>query len=193
MKKGRTASLVAGRSPIKAVALAVLLESPTYGYKVAKRIECRMGPSWRLQPKHIYPVLKQLEDDGLVWSEQQGIDDPPYSRRFFYPTDSAEQTRRDWFITPPAASILRADIHARLAFCTEEEIPVLLRALNEWRVDLLEQIEKNAETEMSMVPWLDTIISLYRLAVDKRLKAEVEWVGEACRALEEVLAEQRQR
>jgi hypothetical protein len=87
---------------------------------------------------------------------------------------------------------VRADIHARLAFATEEEIPELLRALHEWRVDLIEEIEENAETETPRVSWLGTIMSLYRSAVDKRLKAEVEWVGETCRVLEEVMVEQHQ-
>jgi DNA-binding PadR family transcriptional regulator len=186
----KRASLVEGRSPVKAAALAVLLEGPTYGYDVAKRINRRMGASWHVQAKHIYPVLKQLEEAGLVRSEEREIDDPPYSRRFYHPTDLAVQARRDWLITPPATSILRADIHARLAFSFDEDIPELLRALNELRVDLIEEIEENAETETPRASWLGTIMSLYRSAVDKRLKAEVEWVGEACRALEEVVAEQ---
>lgn len=191
-KKEKTASLVEGRSPVKAAALAVLLEGPTYGYDVAKRINRRMGASWHVQAKHIYPVLKQLEAAGLVRSEEREIDEPPYSRRFYHPTDRAVQARQDWLVTPPAASVLRADIHARLAFSSDENIPELLRALNELRVDLIEEIQENAETETPRVSWLGTIMSLYRSAVDKRLKAEVEWVGEACRALEEVVAEQRE-
>ncbi len=187
----KSAALVEGRSPIKAAALAVLLEGPTYGYEVAKRINRRMGASWHVQAKHIYPVLKQLEAEGLVWSQSRPIDGPPYSRQFFYPTDRAVLARQEWLTTPPAASVMRADIHARLAFSSEEEIPELLRALSEWRVDLLEEIEENVETETPRVSWLGTIMSLYRSAVDKRLKAELEWVGEACRALEEGQSEQQ--
>jgi DNA-binding PadR family transcriptional regulator len=191
--KGKRASLVEGRSPLKAAALAVLLEGPTYGYDVARQINRRMGASWHVQAKHIYAVLDQLKDAGLLRSEIHEVGDPPRSQRFYYPTDVAEQARRDWLITPPSASILRADIHARLAFCTEEEVPMLLRALNEWRVDLLEEIEKNAETGTPRVSWLGMIMSLYRSAVDKRLKAEVEWAGEACQMIEEFEGERRRR
>ncbi len=190
-KKHKSASLVEGRSPVKAATLAVLLEGPTYGYEVAKRINRRMGSSWHVQQKHIYTVLKQLEDAGLVRSERRSIDDPPYWRRFYHPTEEAIRARREWLVTPPAGSVLRADIHARLAFSCDEDIPELLRALQEWRVELLGEIENNAATETPRVSWLGTIMSLYRSAVDKRLKAEVEWVGEACRTLEEVAAEQR--
>lgn len=190
--RAKSAALVEGRSPVKAAALAVLLEGPTYGYEVAKRINRRMGSSWHVQAKHIYPVLRQLETEGLVSSQRRPIDAPQHSRRFYYPTDRAVRARQEWLTTPPAASVMRADIHARLAFATEEEIPELLRALGEWRVDLLEEIEDNFETETPRVSWLGTIMSLYRSAVDKRLKAELEWVGEASRALEEALFEQRQ-
>jgi DNA-binding PadR family transcriptional regulator len=189
-KNETTASLVEGRSPVKAAALAVLLEEPTYGYEVAKRINRRMGASWHVQEKHIYTVLRQLEDAGLVLSEKRPIPSPPYWRRFYHPTETAVEARREWLITPPVASIVRADIHARLAFSNDEDIPELLRALGEWRLDLLEEIEENAATETPRVSWLGTIMSLYRSAVDQRLKAEVEWVGEACRTLEEVAAEQ---
>lgn len=177
-------------SPVKAAALAVLLDSPTYGYEVARRINRRMGPSWHVQAKHIYKVLEQLERAGLVWHENRPIDDPPYSRRFFHPTDEALQARHEWLTTPPAGSIVRADIHARLAFSTEQEIPELLGALDALRVDLLEEIEENAEAETPRVSWLGTVMSLQRSGVDKRLRAEIKWVGEACRALEQVLSEQ---
>jgi DNA-binding PadR family transcriptional regulator len=187
-------SLVEGLSPIQAAVLAVLLENPTHGYDIAKQINRRMGASWRVDPKHIYAVLDKLEKAGLVLrSQERTIDDPRHSRGVYYLTDAGEQTRRAWLITPPTVSILRTDIHTRLAFATKEEIPELLRALNERRVDLIEEIEENAQTETPGIAWLDTIMSLYRSAVDKRLKAEAEWIGEACLVLEAVAAEQRKR
>lgn len=188
MTAQQKSTLVEGRSPLKAAVLAVLLEGPTYGYDVAQRIDRRMGASWHVQPKHIYKLLEQLESAGLVWHEDRSIDVHPHTRRHYHATDEAVRARREWLVAPPAASILRADIHTRLAFCTEEEIPELLRALNEYRIDLIEEMEENAETETPRVSWLGTVMSLYRSAVDKRLKAELEWVAEACRALEEAVA-----
>lgn len=174
---------------MKAAILAVLLEGPTYGYDVAQRINRRMGASWHVQPKHIYKLIGQLEQAGLVEHEERPIAVHPYKRRYFHATEEAVRARREWLVMPPAASTLRADIHTRLAFSTAEDIPELLRALNELRIDLIAEIEENAETETPRVSWLGTVMSLYRTSVDKRLKAELEWVGEACGALEEALAE----
>lgn len=190
MTDQQKATLVEGRSPLKAAVLAVLLlEGPTYGYDIAQRINRRMGSSWHVQAKHIYKLLEQLEKAGLVWHEDRPIDAYPHVQRYYHASDEAARARREWLVTPPAASILRADIHTRLAFCAEGDIPELLRALNEYRIDLIEQVEENAETETPRVSWLGTVMSLYRSAVDKRLKAELEWVAEACRALEEAVAE----
>jgi len=189
-KSEKTAPPVEGRSPVKGAAVAVLLEGPTYGYEVAKRINRRMGSSWHIQEKHIYTVLRQLEASGLVRSEKAPIDVPPFWRRIYHATDEAVEARRNWFVTPPVASIVRPDIHARLAFASEDDIPDLLRSLEELRVDLLEEMEDNAATQTPRVSWLGTVMSLHRVAVEKRLQAEVEWVGEACRTLEEVASEQ---
>ena len=191
MTSRQKATFVEGRSPLKATVLAVLLEGPTYGYDVAQQIARRMGASWHVQPKHIYKLLEQLEKAGLVWHEDRQIGAHPHTKakRYYHVSDEAVRARREWLVTPPAASILRADIHARLAFCNEEEIPELLRALDEYRIDLIEEVEENAEIEMPGVSWFETTTSLYRSAVDKRLKAELEWVAEAYRALEEAVAE----
>jgi PadR family transcriptional regulator, regulatory protein PadR len=182
-----------GKAPIKAAALAVLLEAPGHGYDVARRINRRMGISWDVNEKHIYSILKQLEKAGLVRSAEGSTREPPYWRRVYYPTDRAEQARREWLTTPPAMTIVRADIHARLAFSTEEDAPELLRALDRYRSDLLEAIEENAATATPKVSWLGRVICLSRSAVEKRLEAELEWIGEAHRELEGALAKRSER
>jgi DNA-binding PadR family transcriptional regulator len=189
-KKTREAQ-IDGKSPVKAAVLAVLLDAPGHGYDVARRLNRRMGSSWTVRPKHIYSTIKQLEQDGLVCAKEQHLDKPPYRRTVFHPTAHAEQARREWLAERPASSFVRSDIHARIAFSSEQDIPELLRSLAERREDILEEIEENAATETARVCWLGVSMSLYRSAVDKRLKAEMEWIGEACRELEAHLAEQR--
>jgi PadR family transcriptional regulator, regulatory protein PadR len=181
--------LLKGSSPVKAAALAALLEAPGHGYEVARRVNRQMGGSWQVQPSHIYAVLEQLEEAGLVGSEAEPISEPPYWRRIYHPTAIAEQARRDWLNTPPATSIIRVDIYARLVFSHEEDVPQLLRALGEYRADLLEAIERNAVSGTPPVSWLGHVLSLSRAAVDMRLKGEIEWVGEVTRELEGILAQ----
>jgi DNA-binding PadR family transcriptional regulator len=166
-----------GKAPIKAAALAVLLEAPGHGYDVATRINKRMG-TWAIDPRHIYEPLKQLETAGLVWFRKEPIDEPPGFRKVFYPTEAARQARQDWFGSRPALSVLRADIHARIAFSTEADAPELIRALGEYRADLLEAIERNAITWAGpRGSWLGFVIEHLRTEVDKQCEAEIEWVN----------------
>ncbi|HTA96954.1 MAG TPA: PadR family transcriptional regulator [Solirubrobacteraceae bacterium] len=173
-----------GKSPIRAAVLAALIEAPGHGWDIARRANLRMGSSWRVEPKHIYSYLERLEADGLAGSEQKAFKRPPYIRDVYFPTEKGEQARRDWLAARPKSSVVRTDLHARLAFSTEEDIPDLLRALAERRLDLLEEMEENEAHETLRVTYVGTIISLQCSAVDKRLKAEMEWIDEATRELE---------
>jgi DNA-binding PadR family transcriptional regulator len=173
-----------GKSPVRAAILAVLIERPGHGWDIARRASRRMGVSWRLEPKRVYAHLKQLEADGLVHSVQEPAARDPYVRNVYYPTEAGEQARRDWFAARPTNGVVRTDLNVRLAFSNEEDIPDLLRALGERRIDILEEIEENAASDTARVSYLGTIMSLQRLSVDKRLKAEVEWIDEASQELE---------
>jgi DNA-binding PadR family transcriptional regulator len=186
----RSPGRLEGKAPIKAAVLGVLLEAPGHGYDVAKRLNQRMG-TWIVNPKHIYEPLKQLEKAGLVWSRREPIPTPPGFRKVYYPTDAARGARDAWFGSPPALSVLRADIHARLAFSTPEDAPALLRALHEYRADLIEAIEDNAVTWAAPKgSWLGFVIGHLRTEVDKQCEAEIEWVNTVRADLEELISGQ---
>ena len=182
-----------GKSPMRAALLAVLIEAPGHGWDVAMRVNRRMGSSWRVEPKHIYPYLKRLESDGLVRSERESLERRPYVLDVYYPTEKAERARREWLARPPATGIVRTDLQVRLAFSSEQDIPDLLRALAERRTDILEEIEQNAASETARVSYVGTIMSLQCSSVDKRLKAEMEWIDEAGRELEALREKQPRR
>ncbi|HTD58053.1 MAG TPA: PadR family transcriptional regulator [Solirubrobacteraceae bacterium] len=165
--------------------LAALIEAPAHGWDVARRANLRMGSSWQVDPKHIYPYLERLEADGLVRSEQKTFKRAPYVRDVYYPTELGKQARREWLAARPKTKAVRSELHVRLGFSTEEDIPDLLRALAERRLDVLEEMEENAACDTPRVSYLGTVISLQCSAADRRLTAEKEWIDEACAELEE--------
>jgi DNA-binding PadR family transcriptional regulator len=117
-----------GKSPIRAAVLAVLLESPGHGWDVARRASRRMGSSWRVDPKHIYSYLERLEREGLVRSQEQRFERPPYVRVVYHPTAKGEDARQEWLAAPLTTGVMRTDLEVRLGFSTERDIPDLLRA-----------------------------------------------------------------
>jgi DNA-binding PadR family transcriptional regulator len=71
----------ARRGDVRAAALLLLAEEPRNGYQLMQEIEERSGGVWRPSPGSIYPALSQLEDEGLVRSNDSA------GRRAFELTD----------------------------------------------------------------------------------------------------------
>ena len=59
----------ASRGDVRAAVLTLLAEEPQHGYAVIGQLAERSGGLWRPSPGSIYPVLAQLEEDGLVTSD----------------------------------------------------------------------------------------------------------------------------
>jgi DNA-binding PadR family transcriptional regulator len=55
---------------VRAAVLGLLAEQPMHGYQIIQEIAERSGGVWQPSPGSIYPVLQQLEDEGLVLIEQ---------------------------------------------------------------------------------------------------------------------------
>ena len=58
------------RGDVRAAILVVLEEEPMSGYGLMEEIESRSEGVWRPSPGSVYPVLAQLEDEGLVRAEE---------------------------------------------------------------------------------------------------------------------------
>ena len=71
----------ARRGDVRGAALLLLEEQPRNGYQLMQEIEERSGGMWRPSPGSIYPALSQLEDEGLVRSDESA------GRRAFELTD----------------------------------------------------------------------------------------------------------
>jgi len=75
----------ARRGDVRAAALLLLEEHPRNGYQLMQEIEDRSGGVWRPSPGSVYPALSQLEDEGLVRSEEGA------GRRAFALTDEGRK------------------------------------------------------------------------------------------------------
>jgi len=71
----------ARRGDVRAAALLLIAETPRNGYQLMQEIENRTNGLWRPSPGSMYPVLQQLEDEGLVRPEG------PEGRRVYQLTD----------------------------------------------------------------------------------------------------------
>jgi DNA-binding PadR family transcriptional regulator len=60
----------ARRGDIRTAALLLLAEEPRNGYQIMQEVQERSGGVWRASPGSVYPALQQLEDEGLIRSEE---------------------------------------------------------------------------------------------------------------------------
>ncbi|MCL2769333.1 MAG: PadR family transcriptional regulator [Solirubrobacterales bacterium] len=71
----------ARRGDIRMAALLLLAEEPRNGYQIMQEVQERSGGVWRPSPGSVYPALSQLEDEGLIRSDDTA------GRRLFDLTD----------------------------------------------------------------------------------------------------------
>jgi DNA-binding PadR family transcriptional regulator len=60
----------ARRGDIRTAALLLLAEEPRNGYQIMQEVRERSGDMWRPSPGSVYPTLAQLEDEGLIRTEE---------------------------------------------------------------------------------------------------------------------------
>ena len=61
----------ARRGDVRAAILLLLAEEPRNGYGLMQEIEHRSEGAWRPSPGSVYPALAQLEDEGLIASDER--------------------------------------------------------------------------------------------------------------------------
>jgi DNA-binding PadR family transcriptional regulator len=54
------------RGDVRTALLMLLAEEPRNGYQLMQEIEERSAGNWRPSPGSVYPILSQLEDEGLI-------------------------------------------------------------------------------------------------------------------------------
>src|ERR1700692_2535937 len=86
---GRGRGRKARRGDIRTAALLLLAEEPRNGYQIMQEVEERSDGAWRPSPGSVYPALQQLEDEGLIRSEE--ID----GRKLFRLTDTGQAQVND--------------------------------------------------------------------------------------------------
>jgi DNA-binding PadR family transcriptional regulator len=75
----------ARRGDIRTAALLLLAEEPRNGYAIMQELERRSNGVWNPSPGSVYPALSQLEDEGLIRSEEQD------GRKQFVITDTGRE------------------------------------------------------------------------------------------------------
>ena len=61
----------AQRGDIRTAILLLLTDQPMHGYQIMQAMSDRTGGAWQPSPGAIYPTIAQLEDEGLVTTQEE--------------------------------------------------------------------------------------------------------------------------
>ncbi len=75
----------ARRGDIRTAALLLLAEEPRNGYQIMQEVQERSEGAWSPSPGSVYPALSQLEDEGLIRTEESD------GRKVFALTDAGRK------------------------------------------------------------------------------------------------------
>lgn len=84
-----------GRDEVRTLVLHVLTGGPSHGYAIARAVEQQSGDALRMGEATLYPVLRELEQDGLVTSDWETEGNGPARKTYrITPPGRAEHQRR---------------------------------------------------------------------------------------------------
>lgn len=176
-----------GRSrALRGATLALIIERAGHGYELCNRLNRRLGPTWQIDPKQLYPILDEFTKTGLAVCTEESKPDRPRQARFVYnATDKAPAVLRRWMSSPIEKAPLRPDLMARFASSKPEDAQELLRRLDEYESEILRLIEANDEADPPMRSWEGLWLAVVRSHTDAQLQAEFQWLATTRRRIGE--------
>ncbi|MEV6306336.1 PadR family transcriptional regulator [Actinoplanes sp. NPDC051861] len=117
--------------------LVSLLEQPGSGYELARRFERSIGRFWTATHQQIYRVLKRMEADGWVVSEEIGQDGRP-DKRAYSVAATGQAELITWLRAPVQPEAVRHELAVKIrgaAFDDAEGRAALVDEVRRYRAE----------------------------------------------------------
>lgn len=182
--------LARGRSKVlRGAMLALLDERPSHGYELAHRLNRRLGPTWKVEPRQIYPYLDEMAGAGLLTSKTESSPTRPRQSRVVYrPTPAGLEALERWMRSDLEKAPMRLDLLARVATASRANAETVLRALDEHEAEILRLLEADDEPPIPVTSWSTLMLALRRDYTDTYLRNSLQWIDSARRRIREHLA-----
>jgi DNA-binding PadR family transcriptional regulator len=152
--------------------LALLDESPRYGYQLHTAFKERTGDTWPLNIGQVYTTLARLERDGLV----EAAGDDGDGHQIYALTDAGRAELDHWFATPVArADRPRDELAIKLSVALSVSAVDVREVLQTQRAATLRDLQELTRQKQAVA---DGDLA-YLLALDSLIyqaEAEVRWL-----------------
>ena len=171
--------------------LGVLSYKPASGYDIKKFCDNSLSYFWNENYGHIYPVLKNLEQEGLISRETEYNEGKP-PKNIYTLTKSGQSALNKWLSDTVEFQWGRNEFLLQLVFskdmAPEEMIKnfLILKKSLQKKLDLLLEIERNQIKEKKEHP--ERVGRLWYFALRNgihTLTAKIQWCDECILAIQE--------
>jgi Predicted transcriptional regulators len=176
--------------------LGLLNLKPGSGYDIKKTCDKSISFFWSENYGQIYPVLKQLEEEGLVCKETEYTEGRP-ARNIYFITEQGREELNDWLMQPVEATPLRMELLLKLLLSVDipventiEKLEIKRREENsklEYLAEVEERLRTGPRDRKGLHLWLAAISSGQHLA-----SASVRWCDETIAMLRQRQAQQNE-
>ena len=126
--------------------LGVLSQGQMSGYDIKKFIEISISNFWSESYGQIYPLLKQLTEEGLTSSHTEKQEGKP--ERYIYTlTDKGWDALREWLAEPAEYTVGRIEILLKLFFGRHTAVATSIEHVQQFRTLQVALLHKYAEIE----------------------------------------------
>jgi len=123
---------MAKENKTKYALLGVLSLGPASGYDIKKYCDVSVAHFWNENYGHIYPVLRQLEEEGLV--DRQTEMSEGKARHVYHMTEKGRTALHDWLSLPSESPPTRYEFLLKMYFSSEIPTSVVTERLEESKV-----------------------------------------------------------
>lgn len=130
--------------------LGVLSMKPCSGYDIKKFCDQSISHFWNENFGHIYPVLRQMEEEGLLTKETEYTEGKP-PRNVYSITRKGEKALKEWLMLPVEHYPARSELLLKMFFA--ENIPVenIIQKVEEEKERSIRHLERYLEIEKKLL------------------------------------------
>jgi PadR family transcriptional regulator AphA len=128
--------------------LGVLSLKPGSGYDIKKFCDQSIAHFWNENYGHIYPVLKQLEQEGLITKKIEQTAGKP-SRHVYQITLEGKAELQDWLLLPAESVPVRSEFLLKLAFGANIPKEIMIANIRKAKERITAQLEEYLQIEQA--------------------------------------------
>jgi DNA-binding PadR family transcriptional regulator len=165
--------------------LGLVIERPSYGYDLARRLEERFGSSG-FAPTGVYSALDQLSSEELVRSAGRrgdGANERAAPRTVYEATPKGIDHFEAWMLGCSSLAPVRDELYMKIALSRPHNLGRLVelaRTQEEACLARMDELKRPAgRSRRAPKAWSEVAVLLVRDAEIRQLQARVEWLQKA--------------